>query len=94
MVDGGCPVIQEGLPCPDKPLASRLTVTRPDSVEAAATATSGEDGSFRIPLSPGRYVVRATNLTGAILPAAAPVDVEVPDGRDVSVTVAFDSGIR
>jgi hypothetical protein len=94
MVDGGCPVIREGSPCPDKPLPAALTVTRAGSTDVVATAISGEDGRFRIPLAPGRYVVLAANVTGAIRPAASPVDVEVPTGRYVSITVSFDSGIR
>jgi len=94
MVDGGCPVIMESSPCPDRPLAARATVADADNGSVAATATTGDDGSFRIPLPAGRYVIHATNLTGGPLPAAAPVDIDVPPGQFIALTVAFDSGIR
>jgi hypothetical protein len=94
MVDGGCPVIRSDSPCPDKPLAAKLTVTRAGSARTVATATSDSHGYFRLPLSPGKYVVRPENLTGAVVPIAQPLTVTVVAGRFTTVTISFDSGIR
>jgi hypothetical protein len=99
VVDGGCPVLRPDSPCPDKPLAARITVTEPgptDSASAAVVTTvdAGADGRFRVPLRPGRYLLRPANPTGARLPRADPVTVTVDPGRYTTVTIRFDSGIR
>lgn len=94
MVDGGCPVIRDNSPCPDQPLPALLTVTRPGSDTPVATATSGPDGRFRLPLAPGDYVLHPSNLTGGIHPAAVPIDIRVTSGGYTTITVPFDSGIR
>jgi len=36
MVDGGCRMVRNASPCPDKPLSARLTVTRPGDRAAVA----------------------------------------------------------
>jgi hypothetical protein len=94
MVDRGCPMTRDSSPCPDKPLAARLTVTRTGSARTVATATSDSRGYFRIPLPPGDYVVRPENLTGSVVPIAQPLTVTVDTGRFTTVTIPFDSGIR
>ncbi|HEX6499695.1 MAG TPA: hypothetical protein VF054_11780 [Micromonosporaceae bacterium] len=94
MVDGGCPMVRQGTPCPDKPLSARITVTRVGDPAPLATVTSDSDGWFRIPLAPGRYRLTPANLTGALHPAAGPQDVDVQPDRYTTVTVSFDSGIR
>lgn len=94
MVDGGCPPAKDTSPCPDKPVPARITVTRADSSEQVVEVTSGSDGAFRIPLPAGHYVLHPANLTGNLLPAAQPLDVEVHPDRYTTVTVSFDSGIR
>jgi hypothetical protein len=95
MVDGGCPMMRDASPCPDKPLPAKLTITRrgTDTV-VVATATSDTNGNFRIPLPPGDYVLRPTNIAGGLHPAASPMDVAVQAGRYTTITVPFDSGIR
>ena len=94
MVDAGCLMTRGASPCPDKPLASQLTVTRTVSGRTVAKATSDSSGYFRIPLPPGQYVVRPENLTGAVVPIAQPLTVTVVAGRFTFVTISFDSGIR
>ena len=94
MVNGNCPVIKDHSPCPDKPLSARLTVTRPNSDAPVTHVTTDSDGRFHLPLPPGRYVLHPSNLTGALHPAAAPIEVEVGSGVYTAVTVPFDSGIR
>jgi hypothetical protein len=94
LVDGGCPPAKDAPPCPDKPVPARITVTRADSDEPVAEVTSGPDGAFRIPLPAGRYTLRPANLTGTLLPATQPLDVDVHPDRYTTVTVPFDSGVR
>lgn len=54
--------------------------------------TSAADGSFRVSLDPGTYVVApATDQSSPIL---TPVEVVVQPHRFVNVEVSFDSGIR
>ncbi|MFF4548540.1 hypothetical protein [Streptomyces sp. NPDC001435] len=94
MVDGGCPVIREHSPCPDRPLRARLTITSGDPARTITQATSDAGGHFRISLPPGTYTVRPANLTGAVAPIAPPVSVTVADGRFTTIVIPFDSGIR
>lgn len=94
MVDGGCPMVREGTPCPDKPLSARITVTEVGATATVATVVSDADGRFRIALAPGRYRLRPANLTGALHPASSPQDVDVQAGMYTTVTLSFDSGIR
>jgi hypothetical protein len=93
MVDGGCPVIRTGSPCPDRPLPAHIVITFGVDHTVAAL-DSDSNGWFRVTLPPGDYTLRATNHTGAPLPAAAPMNVSVTSGQYTTVTVNFDSGIR
>jgi hypothetical protein len=92
-VDGGCPVIRNGTPCPDRPLAAHLTVTTVTGTTVTSIDTDAA-GHFRIPLAPGTYVIHPTNSTGAIYPMARPVTVTVSAGTFAIVNIPFDSGIR
>lgn len=94
IVDGGCPMIKTSSPCPDKPLAAHLTVTKVGSDQPVANVDSDHNGGFQIPLPPGDYTLHPANLTGALHPAASPITVHVQDSRYTIVTVPFDSGIR
>lgn len=94
IVDGGCPVLQEtGPPCPDQPLAAKVTVTDPKGQTVAET-TSNERGEFRIDLPPGEYTITPSNPSDAPLPYASPEQVTVRDGGFTEVRVKFDSGVR
>lgn len=88
-----CPVMQVGSPCPDAPYAATVRVLR-DGTEVA-TGRSDEDGSFRIPVAPGRYVVDAVPLdANGIATAGTQPRVVVSAGRYTRVDLSFDSGIR
>ncbi|MFL6128899.1 MAG: hypothetical protein ACJ73E_07520 [Mycobacteriales bacterium] len=93
MVDGGCPILRPGSPCPDLPIRARITVTGPDG-EQVTTQETGVDGRFRIPLPPGSYLLHPANTTDALLPRALPVRATVTAGRYQDVRIMFDSGIR
>jgi hypothetical protein len=94
MVDGGCPVEHEASPCPEKPVAARITVVLAATGMVLTVVISEADGRFRVGLPPGSYVLNAVNLTGAPYPRSNPVDVVVHSGAYTDITVSFDSGIQ
>lgn len=94
VVDEGCPIQHGTAPCPERPLRARIVVVRQGSSDVVARTESDGAGRFRVPLRPGRYLLRPENLTGAPVPWARPVDVEVRAGAFSNLTVPFDSGVR
>jgi hypothetical protein len=92
-VDGGCPVITDQ-GCPDRPYAGRIAVLAPGSTRALATTVAAKDGTYRIALSPGHYVLYVTNPDDKPFPRPGSVDVTVVDGRYVTANVRLDTGIR
>jgi hypothetical protein len=93
-IDGGCPVIRADTPCPDRPLPSRITVTRTGSDTAITTISTDADGQFRIPLPAGNYLLHPDNLDAARYPTAQPTTITVRPGEFTQVAIRFDSGIR
>jgi hypothetical protein len=89
-----CPVVQEGSPCPDEPIAADVVVTDTASGREVASARSGEDGRFRISVPPGQYVVQASTESTGGPPTAKPVNVTVEPHQFTEVTVPVDTGIR
>jgi hypothetical protein len=87
-----CPVVQEGVPCPDAPYEASILV-RDASGEVVATARSDKDGRFRINLAPGRYILEPSPGESG-LPYAGPVTIDVRAHAFTPVTVSYDSGIR
>jgi hypothetical protein len=92
-VDGGCPVTTDQ-GCPDRPYPGRITVLAPGSTRALATTLAAKDGTYRIALSPGQYVLHVTNPDDKPFPRPASVTVTVIDGRFVTANVRLDTGIR
>jgi hypothetical protein len=93
IVDGGCPLMRDDSPCPNKPLVANITATDRNG-KVAATTKSDAAGHFQLFLSPGAYTVSAANITGALLPTAQPAQVQVTPGTFADTTIQFDSGIR
>jgi hypothetical protein len=88
-----CPVIQEGSPCPDAPYVAPVLVLH-DGAEVA-TGRSAPDGTFRIPVAPGRYEVEGVPLDDeGLVTATAQQHVVVSAGGYTRVDLSFDSGIR
>jgi hypothetical protein len=87
-----CPVVQQGSPCPDQPWqgAVRATTAGGDVVDEVR---SDAGGRFEIALDPGDYVVVAVTDAGR-LPMATPLEVMVPHGGWIEVTLVVDTGIR
>jgi hypothetical protein len=88
----GCPV-KVNPPCPDKPVAARLSLVDAATGSVVATADSGTDGLFSIGVRPGQYVLRQVSAAGVVRPAG-PITVTVAPDRYTTVTVRFASGIR
>jgi hypothetical protein len=87
-----CPVVQEGVACPDRPLEAELDILDSDG-RIVARVRSDADGTFRVPLGQGTYVL--TPLPGESgLPFASPMPIEVLDGAWLSLDIHYDSGIR
>ncbi len=93
MIRGGCGVDFDQSPCPDRPVSSDISITRPGSATIVARIRSGVDGRFRVALSPGRYVLWMVSSTGAGR-RGEPFDVDVEVGRYSSVTLRMDSGFQ
>ena len=87
-----CPVEVAGSPCPDRPIPAMVTA-RAVSGLARGDGASTDDGRFRIPLPPGRYILTA-QATGGSVREAKPVLVTVRSGVFTRVIVRVDSGIR
>ena len=91
-----CPVETAGNPCEDQP-AANVTVTVSEQIpgdsyaagEVVARATTNADGSYRIVVAPGDYVVTADAGMSCEL-----MDARVTDGAYVKVDVPCDTGIR
>jgi hypothetical protein len=94
VVDGDCPVLRADSPCPDRPQPAKITVTRSGSPEVVTSVQTDEQGRFRVPLTPGNYVLHAVNTANAMLPRAPVTPVTVDPGSFRQVRIRFDSGIR
>jgi len=91
-----CPVETEGDPCEDEPAAgSRVTVAKQvpgDSYalgEVVARTTTDADGSYRVAVAPGEYVVTADAGMSCEL-----MDARVAAGNYTTVEIPCDTGIR
>jgi hypothetical protein len=84
------PVCREGKSCSAPAAGVSLVVTRNGTV--VARATTAMDGSFRIVLAPGRYVVRLGRppRIGGMPPRA----VRIWQGQFTTVRLVIDTGIR
>ena len=84
------PVCREGQPCSAPAAGVALLVTR--AGRTVAQPTTARDGSFRIVLAPGRYVVRLARppRIGGLRPRA----VQVWPGQFTIVRLVVDTGIR
>jgi hypothetical protein len=91
-----CPVETEGDPCEDKPAAgSRVTVAKqlPGNSDAGgevvARTTTHADGSYRVAVPPGKYVVTAHAGMSCDL-----MKTSVISGAYSKVDIPCDTGIR
>lgn len=89
-----CPVEQPGVDCPDHPLQATVRVEYAANGRLVTEFSSDQNGRFHVQLAPDRYRLVPLPPNGAVLPRGEPLDVEVPPGRFVIVTILYDTGIR
>jgi hypothetical protein len=87
-----CPVVVAGNPCPARPISATVVVKEGTGREVARF-TSGNDGSYRVPMAPGTYTLSQPAGTQR-LPELKPVPVTVVAGRYTALDLTFDTGIR
>ena len=86
-----CPVVREGEACPDQPYQAVLTITTPSGKRVEQIQTD-ENGYFKIPLTPGEYILHPESPN--VMLHAAEQQVIVETGKFTELTVNYDSGIR
>ncbi|HYV33359.1 MAG TPA: hypothetical protein VE973_00725 [Candidatus Limnocylindria bacterium] len=89
-----CPV--ERIPpdpaCAPKGYQATVIVKTPDGKKEIKRFTSGSDGSFKVSLAPGTYLLSPIN--SGVYPRGADQTVVVEKNKYTQVTIEFDSGIR
>jgi hypothetical protein len=75
-----------------RPFAADIIVRRATDNHVAVEFRSAEDGTFRVELPPGTYLVEPQK--GNPLPIASSQEVRVVAGRFTRIHVDYDSGIR
>jgi hypothetical protein len=88
-----CPVVQEGVDCPDSPLEADLEVQNA-SGRVVARSRSDAQGAYRIPLAPGDYTLVPLSPGEAGLPFASPLPLVITTGHWKKLDISYDSGIR
>lgn len=87
-----CPVVQQGVECPDAPLEADLVI-EDASGRTVGRVRSDPEGAYRIPLEPGTYVM-VPQSPPAGLPFAEEMPFEVRPDEWTELDVTYDSGIR
>ena len=88
-----CPVERADSPCPPKPISADITVSTPTGTTVTSW-TSSANGTYRIGLGAGTYVLTARAPGPGAFGVSKPVDVVVVLGRYTHVDLMVDSGIR
>lgn len=79
--------------CEDRPLSTRLAVMTPDLKRRVTEFTSAENGTFRVAVPPGAYVLRSAK-ENASPPTCSTDTIHVTKDNYTEVRVDCDSGIR
>jgi hypothetical protein len=91
-----CPVVTDppDPACEDRPVAGAEIVVRNASGETVARVRTAEDGTFSVPLAPGRYELVPQAVEG-LMGTAPAVEVTVEDGLPLEpIEISYDTGIR
>lgn len=86
-----CPVVREGIECPDNPYPATLVILDVDGRQVVRFDTDAQ-GRFQVSLEPGTYTLHPE--PGPSIEHAADQQVTVVEGQFSQVTVSYDSGIR
>lgn len=87
-----CPIVTVENPCPDRPVAG-IVVQLTAPVGSTRETRTNTAGRFEVAVAPGEYVVQPVVDRGGV-GFAKPLQVTVPEGRFVEVTLQVDTGIR
>jgi len=88
-----CPVERPGQsPCV-RAVAGAEIVARDASGRVVSRALTGPDGSFFLPLVPGRYTIEPQPVEG-LMGTAQAVTVQVTAGPPLEMNLDYDTGIR
>ena len=88
-----CPVARAGEACPDRPYQATLKILTASGNTVARIVTNA-DGTFRITLLPGNYILRPETPQNQPLSRAQDQQFTVTAGQFTEVSVKYDSGIR
>jgi hypothetical protein len=88
-----CPVEMPGLDCADKPYQATLTVLTPSGNKVNRFTTEA-DGTFRVNLAPGDYILHPESPGDMGLPYGTEQAFTVVPGQFAQLLVMYDSGIR
>ncbi len=91
-----CPVMRNppDPACADRPYKATIIVKSEDGLREITRFTSGEDGTFRVELAPGTYLLDPQSPAGSMLPRGEQQTVVVEAGQLTDVQISYDSGIR
>lgn len=88
-----CPVVQEGVECPDRPYQAMLTILNTDRNEILKFETN-TDGKYIVHLPPGDYILHPESPQGMPLPYASEQNFTVLSNTITNLIILYDSGIR
>lgn len=88
-----CPVIQFGIPCPDKPYQATLSVLTSDGQHEISQFETDPTGYFQLDLAPGKYILHPESPKSG-MPHARDIPFTVEAHLFTQLDVAYDSGIR
>src|SRR5205814_7232518 len=87
LIDGGCPVLRADSPCPNRPVATTLSLLDATTNTVRATITTDAQGHFTVTAPPGTYVLRADRVGAQPPRRPASMPVTVTAGRYTAVTL-------
>jgi hypothetical protein len=89
-----CPEAQDLEPCENEPYETTLVIKEMESRDVVATIQTAADGTFRVSLPPGEYLVEPQEPESFVAPFADAQIVAVREGEFKAIEVVYDSGIR
>ncbi len=88
-----CPVMQAGIPCPDKPYQAALSILTADGRQELTRFETDPNGYFQVDLAPGKYILHPESPKSG-LPHARDLPFVVEAHLFTRLEVSYDSGIR
>jgi hypothetical protein len=93
VLEGRCPVPLGGdEPCPDRPFPTTVLIRADDVQQPVTSVQTAGDGTFAVPLAPGRYHVDSILVAG-IPRAVSPIVVDVASDGVVPVMIRVPGGV-